>query len=85
MKHSATKNASGVAPGNHADRACVDLLEATVDLVSPGFLGVAILHNPIGVRIKALEQRIDERGADFGRKRQGIFEQRGGSILIGLS
>lgn len=58
------------------DGSAVNLLKPKLDLLSPRFFGAFL-----GRLIQALNQRIDERGAPFGRKRESVPEQFGGVSL----
>jgi hypothetical protein len=74
---SAPESVSGVVPWNHADGFGVDLLETTMNLVSPCFLCVPVDLDIVSIYIQAFQQRVDQRGAGFGWKREGIPEEIG--------
>jgi len=74
---SAPESVSGVVPRNHSDGFSVDLLETTMNLVSPCFLCVPVDLDIVGIYIQAFQQRVDQRGAGFGWKREGIPEEIG--------
>jgi hypothetical protein len=52
-----------IIPRNQPDGSAVDLLETMVDLCPPGFF-----HADIYFGVQALEQRIGQSGAGFGRE-----------------
>src|ERR1035437_5088253 len=74
---SAPESVSGVVPRDHSDGFSVDLLETTMNLVSPYFLCVPVDLDIVGIYIQAFQQRVDQRGAGFGWKREGIPEEIG--------
>src|ERR1035438_3134582 len=74
---SAPESVSGVVPRDHSDGFSVDLLETTMNLVSPCFLCVPVDLDIVGIYIQAFQQRVDQRGAGFGWKREGIPEEIG--------
>ena len=56
-------------PRQESNGASVDLLKTLVDLLAPSFFR-AIVDSVI----KALDQRVDQRGTSLSRKRQRIFQ-----------
>jgi len=74
---SAPQSVSGVVPWNHADGFGVDLLETTMNLVSPCFLCVPVGLDIVSIYIQAFQQRVDQRGAGFGWQREGIPKEIG--------
>jgi hypothetical protein len=74
---SAPESVPGVFPRNHSDGFRVDLLETTMNLVSPGLLCVPVDIDIVSIHIQAFQQRVDQRGAGFGWKREGILKEIG--------
>jgi hypothetical protein len=74
---SAPESVSGFVPRDHPDGFSVDLLDTTLDLVSPGFLCVPINSDIVSVYIQAFKQRVDQCSAGFGWKRESIPEEIG--------